>query len=712
MATALHSLDEARPMSRAGRIAAWVGAVLYLGASLGVLSRGSDPWRELLWVPIAHALVLVVVCGLTSLLLYGQASATGRRGYRWLGATYLYVAVLLLSFPLFFPGGFGGEEPLLGGQQSAPWMFYIWHFAFAGGLAGAVWVFHIDRVRHRRPDLSVDNRPSAVGVVIAALLTVAVVAVEDTAFRPTLLAPVAGLTSLGVALDWLLLGLSLASAGLSLWCQRGGTLIQRWLTAVLLLQLGAAIVNMNAGRWSFGWYFDRLFGMFALTTLLVVLVFSLARAGQATSIVASSDALTRSESRASFTQSMEQEIAVARERGQSVALLWVDLDGFKGVNDQFGHQVGDDVLRVTVNRILGQVRDADHVGRLGGDEIGVLLCEGVQEPRVVSVAERILAALREPMHIDELLIHISGSIGIATFPTDGDRPDELITRADLAMYAAKNGGGDRCLQFSAKLGSEAMGRAQLRHDLARAVLGGDFELAYQPIVALESGAVAGVEALARWRRDGQLVPAARFMAFAESTGQIVAIGRQILEEVERDVDRVLAALPADGFLAVNLSARELVDEIHLERLLSGPLQASAGRVVLEVTESSELLEKSDITQRLVRIRDAGYRVAVDDFGAGFSNFTRLESMRPDLLKIDRSLVARAGSGEEGGVAFLAAARSVADSLHGPVIAEGVETDAERDVVVATGITLAQGHLLGRPVPLEQLAAVVRAHGGS
>ena len=235
-------------------------------------------------------------------------------------------------------------------------------------------------------------------------------------------------------------------------------------------------------------------------------------------------------------------------------------------------------------------------------------------------------------------------------------------------------------------------------------------MVYQPIVALDSGAVAGVEALARWIHDGQLVPAAQFMAFAERTGQIVAIGRLILEAVERDVDRVMASLPADGFLTVNLSARELSDETHLDRLLGGPLQGSAGQVILEVTESSELLEKSDALGRLLRLRGAGYRLAVDDFGAGFSNFTRLEAMRPDLLKIDRSLVARAGSGEEGGVAFLAAARSVAESLHCPVVAEGVETTVEREVVVATGITLAQGYLLGPPVRLDQLAGVT-ARGG-
>jgi diguanylate cyclase (GGDEF)-like protein len=407
---------------------------------------------------------------------------------------------------------------------------------------------------------------------------------------------------------------------------------------------------------------------------------------------------------------MEREIAAARLLGQSVALLWVDLDGFKGVNDQFGHQVGDDVLRLTVRRILGQVRDGDHVGRMGGDEIGVLLCEGVQEAKVPAVAERILTALREPMHIDELLIHITGSIGIATYPVDGQRPNDLITRADLAMYAAKNAGGDRYLQFSAELGSEAMDRAQLRHDLARSVRSGDFDVSFQPIAEIASGAVVGVEALARWRHDGDEVPASQFMAFAERTGQIVAIGRRILDVLERDVDQILAALPPAGFLSVNLSARELGDEVHLDRLLTGPLQGSAARIVLEVTESSEL-GRSDVTRRLERLRAVGYRLAVDDFGAGFSNFARLEAMRPDILKLDRSLVSRAGRGVEGGVAFLVAARSVAESLRCEVIAEGVETTEEREVVLATGITLAQGYLLGKPAPLAQLPAAVTAAGG-
>jgi EAL domain-containing protein (putative c-di-GMP-specific phosphodiesterase class I) len=241
------------------------------------------------------------------------------------------------------------------------------------------------------------------------------------------------------------------------------------------------------------------------------------------------------------------------------------------------------------------------------------------------------------------------------------------------------------------------------------VRSGDFEVAFQPIANIASGSVVGVEALARWRHDGNEVPAGQFMAFAERTGQIVAIGRRILDVLERDVERVLAALPDDGFLSINLSARELGDEVLLDRLLVGPLQAAARRIVLEVTESSEL-RRSDITRRLELLRDAGYRLAVDDFGAGFSNFARLEAMRPDLLKLDRSLVSRAGSGVDGGVAFLAAARSVATSLQCEVVAEGVETPAERDAVLATGIALAQGHLLGRPVALEQLPAAVAGAG--
>ncbi|MGB7980540.1 MAG: EAL domain-containing protein [Candidatus Nanopelagicales bacterium] len=705
------SMDEARPLSGLGRLAAWVGGIAYLGASVAVLLRGDDPWPALLWVPIAHALVLAVVCGLTALLLYGQASLVRRRGYVWLGGTYLYVSILLLCLPVFYPGGFGGQDPLLGGLQSAPWLFYIWHVAFAGGLLASAWVLHTDRVTYRRPGLRMDPRWSALGVVIAGLLTAALVAAPERALRPILVDQDGRLTSLSVALDWGLLGLSLAGAGLALWWQRGGAVIQRWLSAVLLLQLGAAIVNMNTDEWSFSWFFDRLFGMVALTGLLMVLVYNLARAGHATSVAAHSDGLTRSKSRVAFTHAMIEEIAAARARGSSVALLWVDLDGFKSVNDQFGHPVGDDVLAVMVARVLGQVRDGDHVGRLGGDEIGVLLGQGAQQVRAVDVAERILAALREPIHVEELLLHITGSLGIATFPTDGATPDELFIRADLAMYAAKSGGGDQCVQFSAELGSEAMDRAQLRHDLARGVRGAEFELVYQPIVTLTSGAVAGVEALARWRHDGTLVPAARFMAFAERTGQIVAIGRRILDVVERDIEQVLAALPDDGFLTVNLSARELADQIHLDRLLTGPLQAWSGRVVIEVTESSELMERPDLAHGLLRLRSAGYRLAVDDFGAGFSNFARLQAMRPELLKVDRSLVVRAGTGAEGGMAFLAAARSVAQSLQSQVIAEGLETPAERDAVLATGITLAQGYLLGRPVALELLPEVVARAAG-
>ncbi len=702
----LFSLDEPRPMSRKAQVTAWVAGGLYLGVSLALLGRATDPMSALLWVPLTHALVLSLVCGLTSLLLYGQARATGRRGYLWLGGTYLYVSVLLLSFPLYFPGSFSDGEPLVGGSQSAPWTFYIWHFAFAAGLTAAVWIFHTDRLGHRRPGLALGVRTSAALTVLGAVCTVAFVAVPDTRWRPTLIVPGLGLTSLGSALDLLLLALSLVSAALALWWQRGGTLIQRWLAAVLVLQLGAAIVNINSDRWSLGWYFDRLFGAFALIALLVILLINLSRLGRATNVVASRDTLTGCESRASFTQSMDREIAAAGVDGQAVALLWVDLDGFKGVNDQFGHTVGDRVLHHTVARILGQVRDADHVGRLGGDEFGVLLCDRMDEARVENVADRILAALREPVVVDGLAIHFTGSIGIATFPTDGDQHEELVTRADLAMYAAKNAGGDRHVRFSGELGLEAMDRAQLRHDLARAVLDRDFDLVFQPIVHMASGSAVGVEALARWTRAGKPVPASEFIEFAEESGQIVAIGRQLLEVVENTIDQVLGALAPPGFLAINISARELADELHVERLLHGPLRASSARIVLEVTESSDLPARPSVAHGVDRLRAAGYRLAVDDFGAGFSNFSRLEQLRPDFLKIDRSLVARAGSGVDGGVAFLAAARSVAESLRCQVVAEGVQTAAERDTARELGITLGQGFLLSAPVPAAALPGVI------
>lgn len=686
-------------MSPRGRIAAGVGLALYVGLCILVQAYAAEPLPPLVWVPIVHAVVLAVVCGLTALLVFGQADSTGRRAYLMLGSTYLFVAVLLLSFPMYFPGGFGGSEPLIGSMQSAPRLFYLWHFVFVIGLSVSCWMFRWEP--KRRPEVITPALTTryVVATVIGALLAVLLAGMPG----PSIYVPDAGVNALGTMLDHLFLILSVAGTVLAFSLGRGGSPMQRWLAAALLLQLGAALANLNTNRWTFGWYFDRVFGAFAMTTLLIILGFELSRVGRMTHSVAARDPLTQCQSRAGFTQSLNREIAGARGLARSLALLWIDLDGFKGVNDQFGHRLGDQVLNEMGARIRHQVREHDHVGRLGGDEFGVLLCDWEGDDHPTVVAERLLATLREPVHVDDLLLHVTASIGVAALPADGLEPDELMTRADLAMYSAKNSGGDRAVTFSEDLGSDAVDRAQLRHELARAVHARDFELAYQPIVDLTDGVIGGVEALARWSREDEWVSAGEFIAFAEASGQIVAIGRQLLEVLERDIDQVLAVLPPDAFLSVNLSARELADDRLIDQLITGPLRSRSERVVIEVTESAQLVPGGASLGDIVdRLRGVGYGLAIDDFGAGLSNFDRLQQLRPDMLKVDRSLVVRAGSGLEGGMAFLSAARSVAESLGCRIVAEGVETESERAAVEQLGIRLAQGNLLGEPVSLPRL----------
>lgn len=694
--SALYSLDEphaARPRTK------WLGAlaILAYAAVIGyIATHGSTYLPPVVWVPVAHAIVVAVACGFTAVIILGQATTSGRRGYLVLGGTYLYVALLLVGFPLVFPGAIVAEGSLIGGPQSSISIFYAWHIVALLGLITAINVLWLDQRTHRRPGLSVSVAQVVVVVACLAITTIVLAAAQPISF----LGDAGELLPVGTAMDVAILGLAIAAVVSAALAARRGAQIQCWLLAVAILLLGEAVLNLVAlGRWSVAWYFNRLFGMIALATLFGVLLVLVSRVGRATSTLAAADPLTGCESRASFGKSLDREIASSQTNGTTRALLWIDLDGFKSINDQLGHVVGDDVLRTAVQRIQQQVRTGDHVGRLGGDEFGVLLCDQVCEDTLDAVAERILMHLREPMAIGTNSILLSGSIGIAS-TGDRDTPmgTQLLHHADLAMYAAKRNGGDRSQRFDSDLDHDALDRAQLRLALSRAIREGAFELDYQPIVDLRDGRVIGAEALARWRRGHDRLSASEFISYATQTGQITPIGRQLMEKVEAELPFLLSRLQPEGFASVNLSVRELTDSEILERLQHGPIATLADRVVLEITDSTEL---SDAEPHLSELRSLGYRVALDDFGAGFSNLNRLEQLHPQLIKVDQSLVARAGCGRKGGEAFLAAAVSVAECLDCDLVAEGVQSATEEAAVRRLGIAMGQGYRFGRPVPLDR-----------
>lgn len=689
----LFTLDEPRRLTTAERVAWLVGIAVYAGAITQIIMHGTQLLPAVIWVPVAHALVLAIICGFTAVLVMGQALASRRRGYLLLGGTYVYVTVVLLLFPLVFPGAIVEGEPLLGGIQSSISLFYSWHFVFPLSLIVSVAVLWSDERSNRRPGLPVGVWSATAIAVALGLLTFALAVAQ-----PVGLLADGELTTVAVAMDVVLVAVSAIAVALTGFTSRSGGQIHRWLFAVALLLLGAAMVNLFAPeRWTLGWYFDRLFGMFAMAALFAVLLLTIARLGRVTHTLAASDTLTGCESRAAFTRSLDRELAAGHTGKDARVLLWVDVDGFKSVNDQLGHSGGDQVLRTIVARIHSQVRAGDHVGRLGGDEFGILLCERMGDRDATRVADRILAAIREPMTVGASNVLLSVSIGMVSSDQGAQTSEQLLHQADLAMYAAKGAGGDRNQRFDGDLGTEAQDRAALRHQLSLAIRSRDFRLDFQPIVRLEDGAPVGAEALVRWQRDEERVSAAHFVDFAVGSGQIVPIGRLVVALLERDLPGVLGRLPSDGFVTVNLCTSEVLDDWIIDRLSHGPLAEHARHLVVEVTESAQLHEP-DALDRLAALRACGYRIAVDDFGAGFSSFARLEQLDPDLLKVDRSLVARAGSGLEGGAAFLSAAVSVAESLGCLLVAEGLETESERSVCAALGIEWGQGYLLGGPQP--------------
>ncbi len=703
MAQALFSLDAPRHLSRATKVWHGVGIGFYF---LVVVLATRYTAVELPQIPsfaLAHALIAAFVSGVTALLMFSHARSTGRRGYLWIGMTFLYMAGVLLAFPLVFPDAILSDRQVMGNAQSATMFSFAWHLAFPIGLTIASWLLYHDRRTHRRPSLTKMQMWGALLTSVAALvLTWTLVAALPGGVVPQVVLADGAKTLVGTAADTLVLVLSVVFFGVAVYCARTGSMIGRWLVGMAMLAVGEAMVNISTiSRYTVGWYFSRLLWLVAVSVLLVSLIWNLSRVDRANTQLATVDSLTGADSRLAFLGNVHREIARSLSAGTQVAMLWIDLDGFKEINDQLGHQVGDEVLRRVVDRLGQQVRLTDHVGRLGGDEFGVLLCDYETRDQVHKVADRLLASVRGPIRQGESVLHVTAAVGIATAPADSTGAEQLLQCADLAMYAAKEAGGDAYRDFTPTIGTQAVTRARTRQALSEAVRAREFIVHYQPIYEADGLRMAGVEALVRWQRGDQVLPAGEFVPFAEESGQIVPIGRIMLSRLADDLPRWLQARDEDFFICLNLSVMELSDRGLVEELVTGPLSEASSRLVVEVTESFELQESSDAVDNLERIRDVGFRIAIDDFGAGFSNFTRLERLRPALLKIDRALVRRAGSEVEGGVAFLTAATSVAASLNCDVIAEGVQTQAEAQVVALLGVRYVQGFRYARPGPLEQ-----------
>ncbi|HVL76059.1 MAG TPA: EAL domain-containing protein [Noviherbaspirillum sp.] len=412
------------------------------------------------------------------------------------------------------------------------------------------------------------------------------------------------------------------------------------------------------------------------------------------------DALTDLPNRSMFRDRLEQAIKKAHRADQQVALLFLDLDSFKEINDTLGHAVGDRVLQAVAQRLQRCVRDSDTVARLGGDEFTVIIGELAEKNSIERVAQQILHVLSDPFHIGGEQLYASASIGITFYPDDGTRVDELLKHADQAMYAAKAQGRNCYSYFTRAMQEAALTRKRLVTDLRRALAEGEFCLHYQPIVDLATGAVHKAEALVRWNHPARgLVSPSEFIAVAEETGIIGEIGDWVFREAVRQACVWRAGIDPDFQISINVSPAQFLhggrDSGWIRRLEEIGLPGAG--VVLEITEGLLMDGRPETIATLLHLRGYGIQIALDDFGTGYSSLAYLKKFRIDFIKIDQSFVRNLAPGSDD-LALCEAMIVMAHKLGIRLVAEGVETEAQRGLLAANGCDHGQGYLFARPLP--------------
>lgn len=425
--------------------------------------------------------------------------------------------------------------------------------------------------------------------------------------------------------------------------------------------------------------------------------------------LAQHDGLTDLPNRMLLTDRLNQALARARRNGTRVAVIYLDLDGFKYVNDSMGHSGGDKMLKSVAARLINCVRSSDTVSRLGGDEFVVLLSEIGHAADAGITARKILASLTSAHTIDEASLHITLSMGLATYPDDGEDAETLIKNADTAMYQAKDMGRNNYQFYTKVMNERAIERQAIEAEICLALERNEFELYYEPKVSLETGEITGVEALLRWvHPDKGLIPPAQFIPIAEDCALILPIGKWMLEEACRQVKEWLDAGLHVSAVSVNVSALEFRSGDFIEglRAILKKTQLDPNYLELELTETVLMQHAESTTSVLRALKSTGVRLAVDDFGTGYSSLSYLKKFPIDSLKIDRSFV-RDISADTDDATIVSAVITMAKSLKKCVIAEGVETKEQVKFLQSCGCNEAQGFYFSRPINGKDFAKLLK-----
>ena len=421
------------------------------------------------------------------------------------------------------------------------------------------------------------------------------------------------------------------------------------------------------------------------------------------------DALTELPNRSLFVDRLRQSMSRARREGTNLALLFIDLDRFKNINDSMGHSAGDKLLVAVAEALRSCVRESDTIARFGGDEFAVILSPIYGAKNAGTVAQTLLKVLARPINVDGYECLIGGSIGISVFPGDGETPEDLIRNADAAMYRAKDSGRNTYEFFTAEMQQQALARIGMERDLRYAIERQEFALHFQPQLGLETGDIIGMEVLVRWESGTRgLVSPGDFISLAEENGQILALGEWVLSEACRQYVQWHKQGIAPSYIAVNVSGRQF-RTAHFPKLVQAILQDTqmpARGLELELTESFLMEDEEHVMLTLGELRAMGVSLSIDDFGTGYSSLSYLKRFPISTLKIDRSFV-RDIPGDDEDVAIVSAIVRMAHALKLSVVAEGVETAEQQRFLHELGCHIIQGFHYSRPLNVAQCTAFLR-----
>jgi diguanylate cyclase (GGDEF)-like protein/PAS domain S-box-containing protein len=430
------------------------------------------------------------------------------------------------------------------------------------------------------------------------------------------------------------------------------------------------------------------------------------RAEARAAFLAHHDALTSLPNRLLLRTRMEEALADVRGGGRQVATLCLDLDGFKAINDTLGHASGDRLLQMVAERISGDIGPGDTVARLGGDEFAILQTNVDSASQIIELSERILASVEAPYEIDEQLVTVGVSIGVALAPHDGMDAEILLHNADMALYRAKSDGRGRYCFFEPEMNARAQARRRIEVNLRKALRENELTVCYQPLVDLDSGHIVSLEALLRWRHPelGMISPA-EFIPIAEETGMIISIGSFVLRRACQDA----AAWPSNATVAINLSPLQfktgsLFQSVRDALSMSG---LPPTRLELEITETLLLDKSEQVLSTLHALRALGVRIAMDDFGTGYSSLSYLRSFPFDKIKIDRSFIQEI-SQKSDSQAIVRAILSLGSSLGVTITAEGVETESDLAYLKSEGCPQGQGFLFSAARSQAEVVGMLRA----